>query len=252
MEHEAKANGYNFLYAMTLMDLMHGIIIEEDDFVDLGHVFWKQIGNLYTSMHLVRYEIDENELTVDLPCGVESIEAVTTDDYYASGYSDIIYLDSINSTQRRNRNAYVSRSYDGATINTSHLSTNPIRPSGHYIEYELEGKNERIRFKEGMGGRTAYVLYKGLILDDDNLPFINIKEATAICDSVAYSTLRKRAIKGDVTAVNALQLMDLQSIHRSMASARVSEKFTQNEMDTILQTMTSYNRKRYHRSYKTF
>ena len=68
----------NFHYAMTLMEQLYGITLQEDSFEELALVAWNLIGN--KRYKLYRYSTCTQGCTteVQLPCNADIIEAVTT------------------------------------------------------------------------------------------------------------------------------------------------------------------------------
>jgi precorrin isomerase len=87
-------------------------------------------------------------------------------------------------------------------------------------------------------------------LDDDDLPLINDKEAIAIADYIAYTVKYKEALRtNNSTVFQMAQTIKAQwRIHCD--AARVPEYINQNEMDDLLEVMSSHNRKVHGRSYK--
>jgi hypothetical protein len=87
-------------------------------------------------------------------------------------------------------------------------------------------------------------------LDDDDLPIINDKEAVAIADYIAYTVKYKEALRNNnQTTFQMAQTIKKQwQIHCD--AARVPEYVTQNEMNDLLEVMSSANRKVHGKSYK--
>ena len=107
----------SFYYAMSLMETLYGITMSEDEFEEVAIVAFDLIGNKRTRLY--RYEtcIDSKTKSVELPCNVYTIEAVTTNfeecahvtndssngDYSSAyienqieNYSNILYMHLVN------------------------------------------------------------------------------------------------------------------------------------------------------------
>ena len=88
------------------------------------------------------------------------------------------------------------------------------------------------------------------MLDEDDLPMINDKEAVAIADYIAYTVKYKEALRSNNSAIFQMA----QTIKRQWLihcdAARVPEYVNQNEMNDLLEIVSSSNRKVHGRSYK--
>jgi hypothetical protein len=94
------------------------------------------------------------------------------------------------------------------------------------------------------------ILYKGFVADEDGLPFLNAKEVDAIAAFCSYSNLFKAGIvTRDSATLQLSQLME-QKWKNLCTQARVPEYLNQNEMDEILNVATSWDRKRFGKSFK--
>ena len=108
---------------------------------------------------------------------------------------------------------------------------------------------DKLYVNKGLG--KVILLYHTEILDEDGLPMINEKEAIAIADYIAYTVKYKEAIRTNNR--NILQFaQDLkQQWLFHCDAARVPEHVSQNEMDSILDALTSGDRKTYGKGYKS-
>lgn len=94
------------------------------------------------------------------------------------------------------------------------------------------------------------VVYHGILADDEGLPLCNDKELRAIAAFVAYATLYKEGIKKRDGNILKLAQTVKEDWLRACNAARIPEHFSQNDMDQILDTKTSWNRKSYMKSFK--
>ena len=98
--------------------------------------------------------------------------------------------------------------------------------------------------------KNVLVLYRKQILDKEGFPYINSKEAEAIAAYCAYTDLYKQAIRTrDPNTYQMAQNIKLEWA-RLCERARVQEKVSQNDMNRILDVMTSFDRKSYGKSFK--
>jgi hypothetical protein len=94
------------------------------------------------------------------------------------------------------------------------------------------------------------ILYKGFVADEDGLPYLNGKEVDAIAAFCAHADMFKASIRTrDQATLQLAQLME-QKWKNLCTQARVSEYINQNEMDEILNVQTSWDRKRFGKSFK--
>jgi hypothetical protein len=135
----------------------------------------------------------------------------------------------------------------------------------------MEGYAESRKFKTGslyMGGKfvkyrqelnrifisdkfdVLNILYKGFIADEEGLPYLNEKEVDAIATFIAYSDMFKKALMTrDSASLQLSQLLE-QQWRQKCTQARVPIYINQNEMDEILNVSTSWDRKRFGKSFK--
>ena len=94
------------------------------------------------------------------------------------------------------------------------------------------------------------ILYKGYVVDDDGLPLLNEKEIDAIAGFCAFANMRKKALM--TRDQNSMQLaMYLEQNWKLLCTqARVPIYINQNDMDEILNVSTSWDRKRFGKSFK--
>jgi hypothetical protein len=128
----------------------------------------------------VLLDVDCKDGSVQLPCGVDIIEAVTY-----CGIEDWNYTDNTKN------NGDVSSLYTETYIESQKAFLDPHYISGKYVKYKKVG--DKLYVNKGLG--KVLVLYHGIILDEDGLPEINDKEAIAIAEYIAYVTKYKEAIR---------------------------------------------------------
>ena len=176
----------NFHYVAVLLDLLYSIEMEDEDLEELGLIAWNLIGNKETRMYRYSAYMDcDNSIT--LPCNIleGQIEAVTTsyEDWERfTNYTDV----GDNLTSFIENNIEIEKAYQS-----------PFYISGKLVKYEQVG--DKLYFAHNYG--RINILYRGILMDEDGLPQLTDKEATAIATYIAYVLKFK---EGLVTNNNAI------------------------------------------------
>ena len=223
----------NFHDGGVLLDMIYGIEKEDEDIEELGLIAWELIGNKEYRMYKYFTCISPNDNSVELPCNVDSIEAVTT------SYEDWNRVTNY-SENGDYRSAFIENHIEGEKIYNS-----PFYIPGKLISYNQVG--DTLYFSKNYGG--VNILYKGFVVDDEGLPELTDKEANAIATYIAYLDKYKEGLKtnnGDLIKLAAtLEAKWLKQCDQ----ARVTE-LNQNDMNSILNVKDSWNRYNYGQSYK--
>lgn len=225
----------NFRYAISLAQMLYDVDINDmDTLIEIGLIAYGFIGNKSTQLKAEIVNVNKNGL-VKLPCKVDLIEAITypnVEDWnYTSNVKNFGDFNSFNIEQ------YIERSKQ---------SIDPLYISGHYVKYRREG--DYIYVNEPI--EQVCVLYHTEQLDEDDLPLINDKEAIAIADYIAYTVKYKEALRSNNSAVFQMAQTIKKQWMIHCDAARVPEYVSQNEVNDLLDVMSSHNKKVYGRSYK--
>lgn len=228
---------YPFKTAYTQLSELYGLQLNPDEFETLGVIAWDKIGNKNFRWYLFETEPEKDsqgQYFVDLPCNCDFIEAVTTD------YED--YQKTTPTTLAgNNQNGWIEGYIETRKYNTSFGYV-----SGKFIKYFKQGHSIYLADKFN----KVKILYKGVILDDDGLPYINEKEIDAIAAYCAYANDFKTArLTKDQFTFQMSQISE-QKWLKLCTQARVPDYINQNEMDEILNVATSWDRKRFGKSFK--
>ena len=174
------------------------------------------------------------EYYIDLPCNCDIIEAVTTnyEDYQKT--SSISNYPGINSLPTENFIEYMK------------FGTNQRYISGKFIKFDVVG--DKIIFSENYD--VVNILYKGIYVDEDGLPFINNKELHAIATYCAFTETYKKGISSKDSATIQIAQLLKKDWEKACSQAKVPEYINQNEMDEILNANSTWNRKLYNKSFK--
>ena len=229
----------NFHYIAVLLDMLYGLELEDQDLEEYGLMAWELIGNKNRRLYRFQTCINPKDNSVTLPCnaldinGESCVEAVTTlyeDWERVTNYSE--YGD--------NNTSFVEQSIEAEKFYES-----PYYISGKLLKYEQVG--DKLYFTHNYG--KVNILYKGILADEEGLPEITDKEATAIATYIAYILKFKEGLQTSNANISnqAIQLYSIWS--KQCDQARVSY-LNQNDMNNILDIKSSWDRKSYGKTYK--
>lgn len=226
-----------FHYSYMLANQLYGTEINEIDFEEIALIAWNLIGNKRTRIYRTILDVNSDDNSAELPCNVDIIDAVTMcgEDYqYTTNYTEFDNYDS-----RFTENYIESRKFN----------RHPLYASGGFVKYHQSGN---LIFLDNYI-RKIKVLYRGVELDDTGLPKITDKEALALATYVSYITAYKKGILTQNRDTIQIAGMLKQEWEKKCDAARVkSSVWSQNDMDMILDSKTSWNRKMFGKSYKPF
>ena len=226
----------NFKYAITLAQMLYDVDINDmDTLIEVGLIAYNFIGNKNTHLSYEIVSVDPRTGIVKLPCKADLVEAITypniEDWNYTSNIKNFGDFNSLNVEQ------YIEKSKQ---------SVDPLYISGRLVNYRREGNYIYVTEKVD----SVCVLYHTESLDEDDLPLINDKEAVAIADYIAYTVKYKEALRTNNSAVFQMAQTIKKQWQIHCEAARVPEYVSQNEMNDLLEVLSSHNRKVHGRSYK--
>ena len=225
-------NDFNYIY--TVANSLYGLELEPEQFEELGLTAWNLIGNKTVRLYNYSADISCDDLSVQLPCNCDIIEAVT--------YNHEDWNYSTNKTVNGDYNSQFTEQY----VEARKLYQAPLYISGKYAKYERVG--DILYFDKDYG--KVNILYKGIILDEDGLPKVNEKEALAIATYIAFATKQKQGwITNNQNIIQLAQYLYQQWL-KYCDSARVPLSIDQNTMNQVLDAKSSWNRKVYNKAYK--
>ena len=222
-------NNFKSVYAQA--NVLYGTTIDTTNFEDICLNGWELIGNRQTRLY--KYTTSTENKRILLPCNVDFIEAVfgpyteaqLTNDYsmYPNVYNQWVeeYIES----WKRNKNVF----YD----------------KGVLLKYREEG--DTLVFDRDYDKVT--ILYHGVVVDEDGLPYLTDKEVQALAAYCAYIDLYKKSLMLRDTAMFQFAQAAKADWLRLCNSARVPVHISQNEMNDILDVKTRWDRKMYGKSY---
>lgn len=226
----------NFKYAISLAQMLYDIDINDmDTLIEIGLVAYGFIGNKNTQLKSEIVNVDQKTGLVKIPCKADLIEAIT--DPRVEDWSYTSNVKNFGDWNTLNIEQYIEKSKQ---------SIDPLYISGRFVKYRREG--DYIYVNENL--QQVCILYHTEELDEEDLPLINDKEAIAIADYIAYTVKYKEALRSNNSAVFQMAQTIKKQWQIHCDAARVPEYVNQNEMNDLLEVMSSANRKVHGRSYK--
>lgn len=224
---------HNINSAYPLANTLYGVEPSQTEFEDIALNAWEKIGVKHTRLY--KYKGCTSDQELQLPCNVDIIESV--------------HIPIPDSQITSNKTAYNS---------TDNLFIEGYIDMWKRFEDPLWTKGKLVKYREG--DNTLYfsrdydnvlVVYHGILVDsEDGLPLVTDKELSAIAAYVAYTITYKNGIKlKDKASLEIAQLLK-QDWLRMCNAARVPDKFSQNDMDTILDAKIRWDRKQFGKSLK--
>lgn len=222
---------YPFYNALTHVKTFFGITLTDDDFENIAMHAWDHIDSKEYLTY--RYCTTVKNKQIDLPCNADIIEAVLIAGEGYRNKDNVISGDNSNSDTEE-------------YVETSKRNGNVLYESGTFVPYERAGNT--LYFKQDNFSVT--ILYRGVVVDELGLPSLTFKEVDAIAKYCAYVDTQKRGmVTGNQAFVQMSQLLKQQWMF-ACDDARTPEYLNQNDMDQIMDVMSSWDRKRFGMSFK--
>ena len=223
----------NINAAYGLCESLYGITPNQGEFEDLALEAWNRIGVKHTRLY--RYVGSVRDGVLELPCN------------YEGGYIESVHIPFVDaqitssSTNYPWENIWIESYIDKRTYHDD-----PYFQRGKLVKYD-EGDNE-LYFAHDYP--KVMVIYHGILADEESgLPLVNDKELRAIASFIAYHYLYKDGIKKrDANTIKLAQVVKEDWL-RACNAARIPEHFSQNDMNSILDAKSSWNRKSYGKSF---
>lgn len=222
---------------MSLAQTLYGVDLKEEDYEEIGLVAWGLIGNKRTRTYRYRVCMDACEdNTIQLPCNCDMLEAVTT------SWED--WENVTNTTPNGDAYSGVTEQY----IEHRKSFHDPLYQSGKFIKYERVGDTLYL----DRPYRQVNILYRGIELDEEGLPEITDKEATAIATYCAWVTKYKEGLMTNNSNIVQMANTLKQQWNIQCDQARTDQYLSQNEWDEILEAKTNWGRKVHSKSWKLY
>ena len=231
----------NFHYVLVLLDMFYGIEIDEEEAEEIGLVAWNLIGNKNIKLYKFCAHLDKNN-SVKLPCNL-AIDGYNTDggviEAVTASFED--WKNVTNTTDFGSPHSAFTESY----IESQKFFNSPYYIPGKLLKYEQVGNT---LFFEHNYGRVN-ILYKGILMDEDGLPQLTDKEATAIATYIAYVIKYKEGLVTNNQNITN-QALNLKNIWLQQCDQARVTYLNQNDMNNIIVIKNSFDRSWYNKSYK--
>lgn len=224
---------FKFYSALVQLNDFYGINMQDDAFENIALHAWDHIGN--KSYRLYSYVATIKDHIIHLPCNAHTIEGVF------KMYGDVSRTDGISYEGVSRANSIIENN-----IETQYPKSSQFYNSGEYVDYQRE--MNMLRFKDT--DISVTILYKGILSDEDGLPFLNFKEVDAIAKYCAFIDTQKKAMVTKDKNTFDLAMMLRQQWQFSVEDARSPIYLNQNDIDKILDVQSSWDRKRFGLSFK--
>ena len=213
-------NKNNFKSVYPLLNSLYGISMDEDSFEEVALNGWSLIGNKNTRLYRYRADIVNGRVT--LPCNVDIIEAVYSPNVDAMTSSNTSATPNI-------YNQYVEEYSESWK-----KDKNPFYGKGSLIKYRQEG--DELVFDKNTG--YVDIVYHGVVMDNDGLPYLTDKEVQALAAYCAYvDTYKKGLMLKDSNLITLAYNMKAEW-GKLCSAARIPDHFSQNDIDDILDVRT--------------
>lgn len=226
----------DFHYGLSLLSTMFGIEMQEEDYEEIALIGWNLIGNKRVRLYRYSTCVTSCDEGVQLPCNLDELEAVT------------VPMEEWNYSTNDTPNGDIHSAWIESYIEHRKGFRDPYYIPGKFIRYEKVG--DMLYFDRPHG--KINILYKGIIMDDNELPEITDKEALALATYCAYIVKYKEGIMTNNVHIIQLANSLKQQWELRCDQARVDQYITQNEWDEILDTKFTSNRKVYNKSLKIY
>ena len=233
----------NIRAGLSVLKTMYSLHMDEYDYLDIAVDTLRNIKHFGTTEYVSFITVDSSGKAM-LPCNMDSIDAVTTEEMGRKAFATRVQfdMDGIVGTD-------TFYSMEG-TMKALGLSG----PSGlagafgkGYISYQLEGK--AIRVSSGYEGQRIALAFTGISTDLEGLPMITRKQSNALAAVAARVIAVRGANKGDKNLASMVEYYTGIS-GRLTQAASIPEDLTDNELDEVLNAKTSFNRKSINRPTK--
>lgn len=222
---------YPFYAAKAQLMDFYNVDMNDDEFETIALSGWHHIGN--KEYRIYKYVAQVTDHKVELPCNCDILESV----HYQ--YEDFKRIDNLHPYN------FVYLSYE-TFIEAQKYDTEPLYTSGALAKYTRVLNT--LHFQHTNFPVT--VVYKGVLADENGLPSLNFREVEAIAAYCAYTSYFKNAlITKDRSTFELAQTLKMEWNNKK-SLARVPEDLSQNTMDRVLDVISSWDRKRYGKSYK--
>jgi len=225
--------------SLPMLKRNFGIDIEEQDYLENARLCLSLIGNLHRKVYQFKETITDKR--IKLPCGMMVVEYVTS--YIKNNtYPPHVYTESILYYQQ---SPVYMPIIDGDTKDVLRVYQNnhELYPMGSYVNFRLVQEHNDYYLEFDIDNVEVMIFGLGIEADCDGLPMVTEKEAEAITYYCAYLYKQKMLFLGNQMATG-IEFFEKEK-NRKINAARTPNRLSQNQMNMILNAMTSWHRHNY-------
>lgn len=214
--------------------MMYGIEMDDEDVEELGLLGWNLIGNRNVRLYRYKACIDPRDNSVTLPCNALDADGRSCVEMVTTQYEDW------ERTTNKNDFGDLGTSFVEQTVEAEKYYQSPWYMSGKMLKFKQVG--DKLYFTHNYG--TVNILYKGVLSDEEGLPEVTDKEATAIATYIAWVQKFKEGLMTNNQAIlQQAQLLKAQWLQQC-DQARITY-LNQNDFNNIIDIINSWDRPRY-------
>jgi hypothetical protein len=227
------AERYPFYAIKSQLHDFYAIELGDDDLENYGLSGWNRIGNKTTCTY--KYVGKVEDFKLDLPCNADIVVSV----HYM--FNDFRNRDNV----YPNDLTYMTYDHFAESKSYDH---DPDYSSGKYAKYTQQGNTLHFYHTDF----PVKVVYRGVLSDKDGLPELTRKEVEALASYCAWIHTRKQGMITKDKSTFEIALLLQQEWAKKCADARIPEYIGHNDMDAALDAATSWDRKRFGKSFKVY
>lgn len=225
---------YPFYTAVTTCQNLYDVSFDPIDYEEIAYIAWQKIGN--KPCRIYKYEVCLNgEDSITLPDNCDIVDAVS---------NNRVESQDTDNTQRFN---YIPQWIENYVESRNSYNKSPLYVKGKLLKGWTE-ENGELRFDTPIYGDVT-ILYKGILVDEDTgLPRLNQLELEAIACYCAMIYHVKKGYTGKDKFHIELSNMLRQEWTKLVTRARNPVRLSQNDLNTILDAKSSWNRHKHNLS----
>lgn len=229
---------------LPILKSSYGLSMDEYDYLDLAINELRDIKHFGSTEYLTILTVDA-EGWVDLPCNLDTIDAVMTARMGAKAFGDRVRYDM--DSKKGTDDYFTAIEIMDSLVFIPTFGLTKFSVGTGYITYQLKGK--RIFVGRDLVNERVSLAFTGISVDPEGYPKITRKQANAIAIKAAYAITFKKALGGNQVAGSMIQYLQAEAA-RLKQGASIPEDISDNDVDDMLNIQTSFNRKSYKRPTK--
>lgn len=253
----------NIRAGLAMLKTKYGMHMDEYDYLDIAVDALRDIRHFGTTKYIGMAKVGLKG-DIAIPCYADSIDAVTTRHMAKKVFKDretVVLYDETDGDYFYSFYNNVTNVGYGKTMPTIDIDDPFNNPLGHdnalpglayrrdpgYIEYTLSGRE--IKVAANRAGESIGIAFTGLAVDIEGYPLITRKQANALAAISAKYLAILGVNKGNKALAAVLEFYITESARLKQA-ASIAEDISDNELDTLLDAKTTFNRKSVNRPTK--